>query len=57
VLRNACPSGPEPVPECSGMGARVVRNQGPGAAGTGAQVTPERVPESRRNTQALRVRA
>jgi hypothetical protein len=36
--------------ECSGTSARVVRNPCPGAAGTGAQVTPKRVPESRRNT-------
>jgi hypothetical protein len=38
------------VPKCSGMSAQVRRNRCPSAGGTRAQVAPERLPESRRNT-------
>ena len=41
VPQNRCPSAPESVPKCPGIGAQV--------PGTGAQVRPESVPKSGRN--------
>ena len=50
VRRNDCSSPPESVLKCSGTSAQVVRNPRSGPAGMTAQVLPESVLKSGRNT-------
>ncbi len=56
-MRHDQPPPHDEVPRCSGMRAQVRRNACPGHAGMGAQVAPESVVRSARNTHPIALRA